>query len=68
MKTGFVQTLTALFSVSPILFGIAFMAPVLAEIMRAAGLATPFGVPAIAVGLIVGLVWGTYATVKGSWL
>jgi len=68
MSTAFVSTLKFLFSIGPILFGLAFMAPVLAEVLTAVGIATPFGAPAIFTGLVVGAAWGTYAYVKGSWV
>lgn len=68
MKDILLNTLKWLFAIGPILFGIGFMAPVLAELMTVAGITQPFGIAPIAVGLAIGLGWGTYALVRGSWI
>ena len=47
MPTAIQSTLKALFAIGPILFGIAFMAPVLAELMVAADITQPFGLAPI---------------------
>lgn len=68
MATMALAALGRLLALGPVLFGIGFMAPVLAELMLAAGIPAPFGLPPIAVGLAVGLAWGTYAYRKGRWI
>ena len=68
MKDMLLTALKWLFAIGPILFGVAFMAPVLAEIMTASGLSQPFGLSPITVGLAVGLSWGSYALVRGRWI
>ncbi|MGD1935432.1 MAG: hypothetical protein ACFB0Z_13175 [Candidatus Phaeomarinobacter sp.] len=68
MSTAFFSTLKFLFSIGPVLFGLGFMAPVLAELMTTAGITEPFGLAPIVVGLVIGLGWGTYALVRGSWI
>ncbi|GAB5502069.1 hypothetical protein [Pyruvatibacter sp.] len=68
MKDMILATLKNLFAIGPILFGVAFLAPVFSELMIAADITQPFGLPPIAIGLVVGLGWGSYAYVKGSWV
>ena len=52
----------------PLLFGIGFIAPLTDQVMRATGLALPFGIPSLAAGLVLGLAWGGYATVTRRWI
>jgi hypothetical protein len=56
-----------LFSVMPFLFGIGFIAPLTAQLMVAAGVAGPFGLTPIVVGLAFGAAWGLYAQITGRW-
>lgn len=51
---------------SPLLFGLAFMAPLTAQILIALGIETP--VAPIVIGLIVGGGLGLMAQFRGSWL
>jgi hypothetical protein len=57
-----------LFAVMPILFGIGFIAPLIAQLLQLAGYGRVFGLAPIAVGLAVGGAWGLYAQFKGRWL
>ena len=68
MKDMLLAVLKWLFAIGPVLFGVAFMAPVLAEIMTASGLTRPFGLSPVIIGLAAGLTWGTYALVRGRWI
>jgi hypothetical protein len=56
------------FSAMPLLFGIGFIAPLLAQTMAAWNLAPPFGLDRRLLGLAVGGAWGLYATIRGRWL
>lgn len=51
---------------SPLVFGLAFLAPLIAQILERTGVALP--VPAIVIGLIAGLGLGLMAQFRGSWL
>ena len=62
------QALKAIFFVMPLLFGIGFIAPVTAELISLAGTTPPLGVSPLGLGLVLGTLWGGYATIKGSWL
>jgi hypothetical protein len=53
--------------VLPLIFGIGFFAPLSAEIFQATGL-SPFGLPPLAAGLILGTAWGAWATWRRNWL
>ena len=52
----------------PVLFGVGFLAPLIAQTMEAIGVPVPFGWPPITVGLGVGLVGGLVAKVRRSWV
>jgi hypothetical protein len=52
----------------PVLFGIAFLAPLIAQSLEAAGLSAPFGMQPIHFGLAVGLVMGVVAKRRGRWV
>ena len=59
--------LKGVFFLMPLLFGIGFIAPLVAELLALAGL-RPLGLSPVGFGLVLGSLWGLYATVKGSWL
>jgi hypothetical protein len=56
------------FSAMPLLFGIGFIAPLLAQTMTAWNLAPPLDLDPRLVGLAIGGAWGLYATIRGRWL
>jgi hypothetical protein len=51
----------------PFLFGIGFIAPLIAQTMAAWGWAAPFGMSRVAFGLLIGVPWGSYAMIRGRW-
>lgn len=57
-----------LFEIMPLLFGIGFIAPLIAQIMAAARIQAPFGVNDITVALAIGGTWGLIANIRGRWL
>lgn len=57
-----------LFEIMPFLFGLGFIAPLIAQIMVAAGVEAPFGLSRIAFGLAIGGAWGLVANIRGRWL
>ncbi len=60
--------ITRLFAIGPLLFGIAFMAPVIATLMHLVGLSAPFGLSPLQLGLAIGIVWGLVASKRGTWI
>lgn len=60
--------LKKLFAIMPFLFGIGFIAPLIAQIMEAWGWSAPFDMRPIVFGLMIGAAWGLYATIRGRWL
>lgn len=56
------------FVIMPLLFGIGFIAPLIAQIMAAWDVTAPLGMSSVAFGLLIGTPWGLYATLKGRWL
>ena len=57
-----------LFKWMPFLFGIGFIAPLIAQTMAYWDVAAPFGMTRIALGLLVGAPWGLYAVLRGRWI
>lgn len=51
-----------------VLFGVGFLAPLIAQSMEALEVAAPFGLSTIAFGLIVGSSAGLVAKLRGSWV
>lgn len=60
--------LKKLFYVMPFLFGIGFIAPLIAQTMAYWDIAAPFGMSRIAFGLLIGAPWGFYAVLRGRWI
>lgn len=60
--------LKKLFDVMPFLFGIGFIAPLIAQTMAYWQIEPPFGLSPIVFGLVIGAPWGLYATLRGRWL
>ena len=60
--------LKKLFYVMPFLFGIGFIAPLIAQTMAYWDIAAPFGMARITFGLLIGAPWGLYAVLRGRWL
>ena len=60
--------LKKLFLVMPLLFGFGFIAPLIAQTMAVWGWDAPGGLQPIVFGLLVGGVWGLYATIRGRWI
>ena len=52
----------------PILFGVAFLAPLIAQSLEVMSLSAPLGLEPIHLGLGVGLVLGVIAAMRGRWL
>ena len=60
--------LKKLFYVMPFLFGIGFIAPLIAQTMARWEVAAPFGMSRIVFGLLIGAPWGLYAMLRGRWI
>ena len=52
----------------PLLFGIGFVAPLIAQSMDATSMEAPAGLSSLQLGLLVGIVWGTIARFRGRWI
>lgn len=57
-----------LFHWMPFLFGIGFIAPLVAQLMMRFGIAAPLGLSPIIVGLLIGAPWGLVTVMRGRWL
>jgi hypothetical protein len=66
---GIVMTLLRyLFAVGPLLFGIGFIAPLIAQSLEALALQAPMGLSPLALGLGIGASLGLIATLRGRWV
>jgi hypothetical protein len=57
-----------LFRWMPFIFGIGFIAPLIAQTMAFWDVAAPWGMTRMAFGLLVGAPWGLYAVLRGRWI
>ena len=64
METG----VKRLFAVMPLLFGVGFIAPLIAQSMAMWSMAAPLGMSHLALGLVVGGSWGLVANIRGRWV
>ncbi len=62
------SVIKSLFFIGPLLFGLAFLAPLIAQVMERFGQDAPFALSPIQFGLIIGAVLGTIATLRGKWV
>ena len=60
--------LRKLFYWMPFLFGIGFIAPLIAQTMAYWDIPAPFDMSRIWFGLAIGAPWGLYAVLRGRWL
>lgn len=57
-----------LFYVMPLLFGVGFIAPLIAQTMAYWDWDAPFGMSRIVFGLAIGVPWGLYTVIRGRWI
>ena len=55
-------------SLGPVLFGIGFLAPVIAALLDVIGMERPLGLSPIVFGLIIGTILGFVARQRRTWL
>ncbi|MEH6636331.1 MAG: hypothetical protein V7700_12465 [Halioglobus sp.] len=52
----------------PVFFGVLIFAPMWSAAIDAAAVTLPYGLPSLTVTLVVGLLWGITAKIRGRWL
>ncbi len=52
----------------PLIFGVGFLAPLIAQVIERAAWAQPFGASPLAAGLVIGGLWGAQAQFRGRWI
>lgn len=60
--------LRKLFYWMPFLFGMGFIAPLIAQTMVYWDIPAPWGLSHTVFGLLIGAPWGLYAVLRGRWL
>ena len=68
MDSPVIRAVKAVFYVGPLLFGLGFLAPLIAQSLVAFGVEAPFGLRPITVGLVAGLGLGLLAQFRGRWI
>lgn len=63
-----VQLIKTIFDFGPLIFGFGFLAPLIAQIIGAAGWSLPLGLTPLLGGLLIGGVLGLMAQVRGRWI
>jgi hypothetical protein len=63
-----IELLRKAYAVGPVLFGIGFVAPVLAQTMDALSVDAPLGMGRLRFALVVGILSGTVAKLRGRWI
>lgn len=57
-----------LFALGPLLFGLGFLAPLVAQTLIALNIDGVFGLPPLSIGLGVGGLYGLVAQLRGRWI
>ncbi|MEM0986696.1 MAG: hypothetical protein AAGJ32_10645 [Pseudomonadota bacterium] len=68
MNSPVVRAIKALFFIGPLLFGVAFLSPLVAQSMVALAITPPFGLEPLVFGLIIGTGLGVTAQIRGRWI
>ena len=63
-----VHVIKAVFYVGPLLFGLAFLAPLISQVIQAMGWAPPLGLTPLMTGLFFGGTLGVIAQIRGRWV
>jgi hypothetical protein len=62
------SALKQLFHWMPLLFGVGFIAPLIAQSMALWEIEAPLGMSRLLFGLAIGAPWGLYAVLRGRWI
>ena len=62
------KILKGIFFLGPLIFGLAFVAPLTEQVLLALSILPPFGITPLAVGFALGGIWGGIATARGRWI
>ena len=63
-----ITVLKTIFYLGPLLFGLAFLAPLTSQIIQAMAWTPPFGLTPLVTGLLVGGTLGLAAQFRGRWI
>jgi len=63
-----IELLKKAYAWGPVLFGIGFVAPVIAQTLEATAVAPPLGLTTIQTGLLAGVLLGSVAKLRGRWI
>ena len=63
-----IQLLKKAYAWGPLLFGVGFVTPVVAQTLDATSVAPPFGLTTLQTGLVAGILLGSIAKLRGRWI
>ena len=63
-----IKLIEVIFRYGALVFGLGFLAPLIRELIILSGIAVPFGVSPLLVGVIFGGGLGVIAQIRGSWI
>jgi uncharacterized membrane protein YdjX (TVP38/TMEM64 family) len=63
-----IELLKKAYAWGPLLFGVGFVAPVIAQTLDATSVAPPLGLTTVQTGLVTGVLLGTVAKLRGRWI
>ena len=63
-----VHVIKAVFYLGPLLFAFGFLAPLIAQVIKAMAWTPPFGLTPLMTGLIIGGTLGLIAQIRGTWV
>lgn len=63
-----ISVIATILKYMPLIFGVGFLAPLIAQVIVRAGWTLPFGAAPLAVGLVIGGLWGAQAQFRGRWI
>ncbi len=59
--------LKRIFALTPLIWGVAFVAPLIAQIWMRMDWTIPFALTPLTFGWLIGGSWGLYAQIRGTW-
>lgn len=62
------KLLAGIFFLGPLIFGLAFIAPLTEQVLLALSVMPPLGITPLTAGFVLGGVWGGIATARGRWI
>jgi len=63
-----ITVISTILKYMPLIFGVGFLAPLIAQVIERVGWTLPLGVAPLAASLVIGGLWGAHAQFRGRWI